>query len=123
MMLLGLGGSRAGSDALAGSGELTGSRVGAVADVGAADCWGASKVLVGAVFLCFARVCGTSSSTITTFFLRGALSLAPAGRPPLLFAVGSVLAGSCGSATGVVEGVFSTTSTIASSIFEILQGF
>jgi hypothetical protein len=51
------------------------------------------------------------------------LSLAPAGRPPLLFAAGSVLASSCGSATGVIEGVFSTTSTSVSSIFEILQGF
>ena len=94
MMLLGLGGSRAGSDALAGSGALVGSGVGAGAGAGA-DGGGASKVLVG-----------TSSSTITTFFFRGALSLAPAGRPPLLFAAGSVLAGSCGSATGLVEGVF-----------------
>ena len=118
MMLLGLGGSRTGSDDLAGSGALVGSGAG----VGA-DGWGASTVLIGVVFSCFARVGGTSSSTISTFFFRGALSLAPAGRPPLLFAAGSVLAASCGSATGVVEGVFSTTSAIASSIFEILQGF
>ena len=89
MMLLGLGGSRAGSDALAGSAALVGSGVGAGADVGA-DGWGVSTVLVGVVFSCFVRVCGTSSSTITTFFFRGALSLAPAGRPPLLFAADSV---------------------------------
>jgi len=118
MMLLGLGGSRTGSDDLAGSSALVGSGAGA-----GADGWDVSTVLIGVVFSCFARVCGTSSSTITTFFFRGALSLAPAGRPPLLFAVGSVLAGSFGSATGVVEVVFSTTSTSVSSIFEILQGF
>ena len=119
MMLLGLGGSRTGSGTRTGSGA----RAGSGADAGAADEDAAVIDLAGDRFSGSARDSGTSSSTITTFFFRGALSLAPAGLPPLLFAAGSILAGSCGSATGVFEGVFSTTSTSVSSIFEILQGF
>ena len=41
------------------------------------------------------RAFETGSSTTTTFFLRGALSFAPAGRPPFLLGSGaSVLGGS-----------------------------
>ena len=83
MMLLGLGGSRTGSGARAGSGACTGSGAGADDDDAAVFDL-ADDRFSGSV-----RDSGTSSSTITTFFFRGALSLAPAGPPPLLFAAGA----------------------------------
>ena len=103
--------------------RFTGARADSGGGDGAADDGAAVTDFARDRFSGSARDSGGSSTTTTTFFLRGALSFAPAGRPPLLFASGSVLTGSCGSASGVVEGVFSTTSTTASSIFVILLGF
>ena len=77
MMLLGLGGSsQTGSGARTNSGARKGS------GSGAADEDAAVTDLARARFSGSVRDSGRSSATTTTFFLRGALSFAPAGRAP-----------------------------------------